>query len=574
MPEIGADDLARRFALRSQRLMWMLGAGASASAGLPTAMDMVWDFKQRLFVSQRKVSPENVADLSHPAVRRQIQSHIDSLEHLPKAGSADEYASLFEEAYPHETDRRLYMDSKMSGAKPSYGHIALATLMLALRARIVWTTNFDALMADACARVFDTTSSLTTVGLDSPGLARQAIEEERWPVEIKLHGDFRSRRLKNTSDELRQQDTELRQALIDSCRVAGLVVVGYSGRDDSVMRALEAAVTCPNTFPTGLFWLHYGEDFPAQRVCNLLDTAHERGIEAALVRIENFDEALRDLLRLFEGLDTAELDAFASERRWWTGVPKPVGKRGWPVVRLNAVPIDEVPSVCRRVVCDIGGTAEVRAAIERCNLDVLAVRSRTGVLAFGSDSDIHTVFEPHGIEDLDLYTLETHRQRYDSTERGLLRQALTRAIARRSNLDVTWRRVSNLLAPLCPTHPRWEPLRRLVGSIAVGVAHEGDLKWCEGVAIRLEWADERLWLLFEPRIVFYGVTDDNWTTASDFARRRTVRRYNRDLNKLLIFWAHQLAPDRQVIRALAVDDGVDAAFRLSPVTGFSRRLGA
>jgi hypothetical protein len=37
-------------------LMWFLGSGASAAAGIPTAFDMVWEFKQQLFISQRRVS--------------------------------------------------------------------------------------------------------------------------------------------------------------------------------------------------------------------------------------------------------------------------------------------------------------------------------------------------------------------------------------------------------------------------------------------------------------------------------------------------------------------------------------
>jgi hypothetical protein len=102
--------------------MWLLGAGASASAGIPTARDMVWEFKQLLFVSQRRISPQAVADLSNPAIRAQLQAHIDASEYLPGSGAADEYAALFEAVYPAETDRRAYLDSKMAGAKPSYGH--------------------------------------------------------------------------------------------------------------------------------------------------------------------------------------------------------------------------------------------------------------------------------------------------------------------------------------------------------------------------------------------------------------------------------------------------------------------
>lgn len=45
IPTIGADDFARRFALRAGNLMWFLGAGASAAAGIPTAGDMIWEFK-------------------------------------------------------------------------------------------------------------------------------------------------------------------------------------------------------------------------------------------------------------------------------------------------------------------------------------------------------------------------------------------------------------------------------------------------------------------------------------------------------------------------------------------------
>ena len=63
LPQIRVDDFARRFSLRAQNLMWLLGAGASASAGVPTARDMVWEFKQQLFISQRKVSSQAVADL-------------------------------------------------------------------------------------------------------------------------------------------------------------------------------------------------------------------------------------------------------------------------------------------------------------------------------------------------------------------------------------------------------------------------------------------------------------------------------------------------------------------------------
>jgi hypothetical protein len=142
LPEIGADDFARRFSLRAANLMWFLGAGASAAAGIPTAFDMVWEFKQQLFISQRRVSPKLVADLASPTIRAQLQAHIDSLGTLPSAGAADEYARLFETVYPAEADRRAYLEAKIAGAKPSFGHMALATLMRARRT-LVASGHFD-----------------------------------------------------------------------------------------------------------------------------------------------------------------------------------------------------------------------------------------------------------------------------------------------------------------------------------------------------------------------------------------------------------------------------------------------
>lgn len=568
---VEGDDFARRFSLRGGNLMWLLGAGVSASAGIPTAWDMVWEFKQRLFISQRRVTPESVADLTSPMIQARLQAHIDSAGNLPPSGAADEYAALFEAAFQSESDRRSFLDSKMAGAKPSYGHLALATLMRAQSARVVWTTNFDPLVADACAKVFETTGTLTTVSLDAPDLAAQCILEGRWPVEIKLHGDFRSRRLKNTADELRHQDQRLRQVMIDSCRRFGLVVAGYSGRDSSVMDALDEAVAQPGAFPAGLFWLHRGDDQPFSRVTQILDRARGDGIEAGLVRVDNFDEVMRDLIRVSSGADTTVLDAFGGDRRRWSAAPRVGGKTNWPVIRLNGLPLTQIPTVCRRVVCDLGGLADVRKAVADAKVDLLVGRTRTGILAFGADNDVRAAFQAHGIAEFDLHTIEARRLRYESGERGLLRDALSRAIAGCRALDVLHRRSSDLLTPTDPAEGKWAPLRQQVGVLAGSIKGAPGLEWREGVSTRLEWANDQLWLLFEPRTVFLGMTNENKVIAADFARERTVKRYNRQLNDLIAFWSGCLSGDSSELRAMRVGDGVDAVFRVAGATGYSRR---
>lgn len=573
-PEIESDDFARRLSMRGPNVMWLLGAGVSAAAGIPTAGDMIWEFKQRLFVSQRRMSPELVADLSAPGVRQRLQEHIDSLATLPSAGDPSEYSAMFETVFPSEADRRTYLDSKMSGAKPSYGHLALATLMRAQQARLLWTTNFDPLVADACAKVFDGTGALTTVALDAPALARQAISDGRWPIEVKLHGDFRSRQLKNTDDELRYQDEKLRQVLIDSCDRFGMVVAGYSGRDQSVMRALDAALEKKGAFPSGLFWLHRGDGPPYERVTQLLVKAKACGVEAALVRVENFDEAMRDIVRLMNGLDHKTLDEFGKGRARWSAAPMLCGKAGWPVVRLNALLLSQIPSVCRRVQCSVGGYSEARAAVEKAGVDLLVARSQRGVLAFGSDAAARAAFEAYNITEFDLAAIEPRRLRYDSTDRGLLKEAISRAVSRGRGLVLIRKRTKDLLYPSDPAAAEFAELRQKVGSLAGTVSGFEEIHWHEGVGLRLEWAADKLWLLLEPTTVFVGVTEETKGVAADLARERTVRRYNQKLDALIDFWSKYLVGDGKPMRALGVSDGVDAAFQLAPRTGFSRRASA
>jgi hypothetical protein len=170
-------------------------------------------------------------------------------------------------------------------------------------------------------------------------------------------------------------------------------------------------------------------------------------------------------VRLAGYLDTAALDELASERRIWSPAPRAAGNRGFPVVRLNALELIGTPTVCRRVVCGIGGVAEVRSAIEAADLPVLATRSRAGVLAFGADADVRAVLSTYGIESFDLHAIEVRRLRYESRERGLLREALTRALIRSHGMTGVRRRSSDLLTPSSVDDVKWAPLKRLTGSL-------------------------------------------------------------------------------------------------------------
>lgn len=548
--------------------MWFLGAGVSASAGIPTAWDMTWRFKRELFVAQRKVSAESVADLADPSIQQLLNSHVAASDSLPSPGAPDEYAALFEAAYPAEKDRQAFILAMIKGAKLAYGHLALAAMLKAGYTNLVWTTNFDHLLGDACAKTFGTTLNLNIVGLDSPSLAGQQIAAQSFPIEIKLHGDFRSRRLKNTTEELRHQDAQLGAQLEDNCSRYGLIVAGYSGRDDSIMDVFEAALPKANAFPGGLFWLHRGEEPPLPRVVALLERAAATGVEAALVRIDNFDEIMIDLVRQVGSLDTSQLDALGEERRRFSPPPRPAGHRGFPIIRLNAIEVTARPTNCRKVVCAIGGIKEVREAVSAVQAPLVVTRTRLGILGFGSDDIFREVFGPFNITDFDVAPLEVRRMRYDSHERGLMREALILAISAANGMDRIRQRHADLLAPANPADESWGKLAEIAGRVEGTIRDHPEIRWREGVSVRLDWADERLWLLVDPRIIFDGVTPETKAKAADFARERTVKRYNREVDRLVHFWTRRLAG--QGLRALNIGDGMDASFTLDRDTAFSR----
>src|ERR1039458_2159321 len=74
---------------------------------------------------------------------------------------------------------------------------------------------------------------------------------------------------------------------------------------------------------------------------------------------------------------------------------------GWPVLRMNAVPLLSWPRECRKFEAKIGGAKEVRELLQRTAAQLVAVRSQHGVLSFGGDAEVRRVFADHQPEKLD-----------------------------------------------------------------------------------------------------------------------------------------------------------------------------
>jgi hypothetical protein len=367
----------------------------------------------------------------------------------------------------------------------------------------------------------------------------------------------------------------MRRALLESSRRYGLIVVGYSGRDESILNTLYEAVETGHCFPGGLFWFQRSDSPTLPGVTTLIEKAVGRGIQAELLEIQTFDELLGDLLKQFGNVPLeieTKLDHHAAR---FTEVPLDPPGRAWPVIRLNALPITTWPTICRRVVCQIGGTKDVRDAIMKERARVVGARSRMGVLAFGSDAEVRRAFEAYHITEFDCHSIEPRRLRFDSAELGLLRDSFAFALESAGPFRVQRGGYSDILHVdfSRASAPRVAALRDCAGSLTGTIPNAG-IPWSEVLRFRLDYQLRRLWLLIEPAVYFGDVTKtEQRYIAADFVRERLATRYNRQWNALMEAWIALIMADRKELQvaAFGIGDGIDASFTVGRITGFSRR---
>ncbi|MEP0548924.1 MAG: SIR2 family protein [Rhodothermales bacterium] len=567
----------RTFSVRSERIMWFLGAGASLSAGIPTAWNMIWEFKRALFCSEQRVPISHVENLNDERVRLRIQSYLDDRGDCPTQNAPDEYSFYFERVYPSAGDRQHYIDQLVRKGSPSYGHIVLASLLRTGRSNVVWTTNFDRVLEDAILPLLESSGDLVVADLAHTALGTEALRKHNYPLYVKLHGDFQSKELKNIADELQSQDATHRRNLIQACGGRGLAVVGFSGRDNSIMDTLEEAIDDGHGYPDGLFWFSKTGAPVFSRVTQLIEKARSAGIEAYLIESETFDELMGDLLVLEDKKDWSEkvLKRLDSQRPRLSNALVPSWEGTWPVLRFNALRVEAWPATCRLIKCGVGGQKEVYEAIEATGAEVVAVRRRVGVLVFGSDSEVDKAFGSYKIDHRDLYTIQDHHLKDSYQEHDLLYQALAQAIGRELPVYVRrkGRRRFIVADPAAQNEPSYRPLKKTARSLG-GQVPGTKVRWAHAVRIRLDYKSDRLWLLLEPTLWFESPGDAALADrAKEFRRDKLAKLYNSQFNDLIVGWAFLLCGGRGTskIQAFGIADGVDASFLITSITAFSHR---
>lgn len=268
----------------------LLGAGASVESGVPSAVDCIWDWKKEIFLSQNPALVENYHNIKLDSVRLAIQKWLDAQKIYPTLDSDEEYSFYAENAYPISDDRRKYFQHLVDGKTPSLGYHLLAMLAEKELFKSIWTTNFDGLMVK-CAYQY----SITPIEITLESVERIYRNEVKGELLcIALHGDYKYGELKNTTGELDTQNEVFSSAISHELVNHDLIVLGYSGRDKSLMGALKKAYEIKGTGK--LFWCGYGNN-PNKEVQELVEYINGVGRVAYYVPTDGFDKTIYSLAR-------------------------------------------------------------------------------------------------------------------------------------------------------------------------------------------------------------------------------------------------------------------------------------
>lgn len=254
----------------------LVGSGVSRGAGVPTGWEVTLDLVRRLAVAEGDEGPEDPAAWYHG----RYDADPDYSDVLEKLAATPEERQAWLRSYFEPTE-----EERADGIKcPTQAHHALADLVRRGLVRVILTTNFDPLIEQA----LDAAGVAADVWASPEAIQGGVPLSHGNNVVVKLHGDYRDTRLRNTLTELRDYDHRVNALLDQVLDEFGLVICGWSGVWDEALRA--AILRAPNRrYRT--FWASPRGDL-ADEAAELV--AHRAATVVAITDADQFFGEVRD----------------------------------------------------------------------------------------------------------------------------------------------------------------------------------------------------------------------------------------------------------------------------------------
>lgn len=265
--------------LNGSDVIFLLGAGCSILSGCMSANKLVLEFKKRIYCAQNNIRYDDNTLINDEKFNELIQ------QEQPPQG-VNPYSYYFEKCFPSEQERTRFIKEKFESIKPSYGYLCFAEYLIEHQINYVLTTNFDKLCEKALYKLNDGYDFAVSSDSLSPNLTTRLNL-------VKLHGDYIYDSIKNTEQELVALSNKI-AAGIQSIKTSKIVVVGYSGQDQSVMNCLKNYLSSHPK--TELAWCIVDENqMGNQGVNELLDM----NPQSSYYLIDGFDELFSRLYNCY-----------------------------------------------------------------------------------------------------------------------------------------------------------------------------------------------------------------------------------------------------------------------------------
>ncbi len=434
---ITQEQFIRNFSVMADgEVSFFLGAGASIASGIPTGGDLIWEFKRTLYCSECGISMEKYKDLALPSTQRTLQEYFDKKGCCPQQYSPEEYSYYFELCYTDPMARKRFIESVVSGREPSIGYLCLAEAVMRGKVKNIWTTNFDPLLENALHQLYPANNVLVCSEANRDSIR---LLNPQYPVIGKLHGDYRYDWLRNTESELQQLEDKLKDYAASQLVDKQLVVVGYSGNDESIMSFLEDCIDNPALLTKGILWTIRRGNRANPRVNKLIERARNNSKPADVIEIDGFDQLMFSIYQI-QNYHNEIIDG----QRHLLFERSDIRLSGKPVdsfVKLNAYKAEgcPLPNVFET---DITSWKELRTIIG--TNDIIAGLFNKHIYAFSSAETLKTVFREHILSPISKEDApERDICRSDSVYIGLVYRLIKHKLLRKGMLSYAKNKVYN-----------------------------------------------------------------------------------------------------------------------------------
>jgi len=219
-------EISLAFSIQSKKGIYavLLGSGVSRSAAIPTGWDIVLLLINKIAVA-KKEDCEGNPEKWYKEKYKKPPDYSDIIDQLAKTPSEKNNILA---SYIEPSAEDIEQKKKI----PTQAHKSIAQLVKQGFIKIILTTNFDRLMESALEEI-----GIKPTVISTPD-AIQGVQplQHTEVLIIKLHGDYKDTRIKNSENELADYDDQLNTLLDRIFDEYGLIICGWSGDWDIALR--------------------------------------------------------------------------------------------------------------------------------------------------------------------------------------------------------------------------------------------------------------------------------------------------------------------------------------------------